>query len=141
MIVLHYWYASWVRGLIPSGVSSPDSLSDSVIPSSSLAVLRSPRVIASSRGPGSLMPASAPLEEQEQLTVNSVQIAFWEGETLHQNVQCVKVRRSGPLLETFECSFRRTTTVHCEQATHKTTPLCNCIKYKQQAAVWSLVTC
>ena len=143
MTVLHYWYASWVRGLIPSGASSPDSLSDSVIPSSSLAVLRSPRVIASSRGPGSLMPASAPLEEQEQFTVNSVQIAFWEGETLPQKVQCVKVRRSGPLLETFECSFRRTRTVHCEQATHKTTPLCNGrLQLHQVQTVGScLVTC
>ena len=70
-IVLHYWYTAQVRGLNPTSVSSPDSVSDSVIPSSFLAVLRSPRVIASSRGPGSLlMAASAPLEEQEQFTVN-----------------------------------------------------------------------
>ena len=70
MIVLHYWYTAGVRGLISTSVSSPDSVSDSLIPSSFLAVLRSPRVIASSRGPGSLIAASAPLEEQEQFTVN-----------------------------------------------------------------------
>jgi len=90
VIVLHYWYTARVRGLIPTSVSSPDPVSDSVIPSSFLAVLRSPRVIASSRGPWSLMPASAPLEEQEQFTVNSVQIAFWEGETLPQKCSVSK---------------------------------------------------
>ena len=89
VVVLHYWYTAQVRGLIPTSVSSPDSVSDSVIPNSFLAVLRSPRVIASSRGPGSLsMAASAPLEEHARA-------------------------------------------VHCEQATHKTTPVYNCIKYKQ----------
>ena len=43
---------------------------NSAVPRRLLAVLRSPRAIASCKGPGSFMPASAPLEEQEHFTMN-----------------------------------------------------------------------
>ena len=47
-----------------------DSVWDLAVFSSSLAVLRLPRAIASSNGPGSLTPVSAPLAEQEQFTMH-----------------------------------------------------------------------
>ena len=53
--------------------------------------------MASSRGPGSLMAASAPLEKQEQLTVNSIPVRR-ERETEPQTVQHVNVEVNGHVM-------------------------------------------